>query len=126
MASQQVGKVGSDFFDSAEAIKLMNRRRLDSKCPLLRGYLSRGQRVLDVGCSGGSMTLDVAQAVNPGRVTGVDVSASAVEEARKQARDLGVDNVDFQIGDTYHLPFGDGTFDSDLQPGAGCVAPRAC
>ncbi len=45
----------------------------------------RGMRALDIGCGGGTTTLLLAQAVAPGTVTGVDISAPMLAAARARA-----------------------------------------
>jgi SAM-dependent methyltransferase len=55
-----------------------------------------GQRILDVGCGGGGLALDLARAVGPeGDVVGVDFSAALLELARQRARDAVLFNVMF-------------------------------
>jgi len=57
-----------------------------------------GERVLDVGCGGGSTSAAFAQAVGPsGQVLGVDVSAVILEVARR--RFAGVRGLSFEVGD---------------------------
>lgn len=61
--------------------------------------LAAGQRVLDVGCGPGTLTVDLARRVAPGWVIGVDVAAAVVDEARTYAVDAGVMNTEFLAGD---------------------------
>jgi ubiquinone/menaquinone biosynthesis C-methylase UbiE len=68
-----------------------------------------GAKVLDVGCGPGTITVDVARRVAPGRVLGIDPSSAVVEAARADAG--GVDNVEFRTGDVYALDLADDTFD---------------
>ncbi|GAB3701581.1 methyltransferase domain-containing protein [Nocardiopsis oceani] len=70
-----------------------------------------GRSLLDVGCGPGSVTVDLARRVAPGRVTAVDASAEAVDQARATAAAEGVDNVDFHVGDVLGLDLPDNTFD---------------
>lgn len=73
--------------------------------------LKRGTRILDVGCGPGTITLGLAEAVAPGEVIGIDVSASVIERARNAAQAKGAANVTFRVGNIYE-PDGDlGTFD---------------
>ena len=74
--------------------------------------LEPGMHVLDCGCGPGSITIGIAEAVAPGRVVGVDLSPSRVEEASALARQAGLDNVEFYVGDIYQLQFGDNSFDA--------------
>jgi SAM-dependent methyltransferase len=67
-----------------------------------------GRDVLDVGCGPGTITIDFARRVAPGRVVGVD-RAEVVDVARREAE--GVANVEFCVGDVYRLPIADATFD---------------
>jgi ubiquinone/menaquinone biosynthesis C-methylase UbiE len=70
-----------------------------------------GARVLDVGCGPGTITIDVAARVAPGRVLGIDRADEVLETARADARDAGVDNVEFAVGDVYALDLPDASFD---------------
>jgi SAM-dependent methyltransferase len=70
------------------------------------GY--RGQKVLEVGCGAG---VDLARFARGGaRVTGVDLAASAIELARANFSQQGLQG-EFHVADGERLPFGDNTFD---------------
>lgn len=96
--------------DTVEMLK-SKERRLDILCPPLRAYLKPGMKVLDVGCGPGPVTLDVAEAVYPGAVVGVDFSAPSITQACAAAEAAQCQNITFQVGDTYKLDFADETFD---------------
>jgi SAM-dependent methyltransferase len=70
-------------------------------------HLVDGQRLLDVGCGPGTLTVDLARRVGPsGAVVGVDVSESVVAEATAHAAAEKAGNVTFRAGDfrTLDLP----------------------
>ena len=70
------------------------------------GY--RGRSVLEVGCGAG---VDLARFAKGGaEVTGVDVSASAIDLARKNFAQQGLRGR-FDVADGEQLPFADNTFD---------------
>ena len=73
-------------------------------------HLRPGLDLLDVGCGPGTITLDLAAVVAPGRTLGVDAAATVVEQARAAAAERGL-NVTFAVGDAYALDAADGTFD---------------
>ncbi|MBT0995421.1 methyltransferase domain-containing protein [Cellulomonas sp. DKR-3] len=73
--------------------------------------LEPGQRLLDVGCGPGTVTIDLAQRLAPGEVVGIDASAAVVDVARKAAAEAGALNVTFDVADAYALPFEDDAFD---------------
>jgi ubiquinone/menaquinone biosynthesis C-methylase UbiE len=73
--------------------------------------LRAGQAVLDVGCGPGTITLDLAARVAPGRVVGIDASPEVIDAARAAATNAGFATVDFEVGDVYALEFADHTFD---------------
>jgi ubiquinone/menaquinone biosynthesis C-methylase UbiE len=52
--------------------------------------LRPGQRVADLACGTGAGTVEMARAVAPGEVVGVDYSEGMLAEARERARDAGV------------------------------------
>lgn len=62
--------------------------------------IRKGMSVLDVGCGWGDMSLQVAEAVGPtGRVVGIDCVDAFLQEARKDAAEKGLANVQFLRGD---------------------------
>lgn len=74
-----------------------------------------GERVLDVACGTGLVTLEVAQAVgSQGRVIGIDLSAKMVDTARLRVGARGPRNVSFQRMDAEALSFPDASFDTVL------------
>ena len=89
----------------------MAARTATQDAAFLLPYLRPGMELLDVGCWPGSITVGLAEAVAPGLVVGVDLQAAQVEQARAVAAERGVNNVRFEMADTYRLPFADASFD---------------
>ena len=75
-------------------------------------HLRVGMRLLDCGCGPGSITVDLAAALAPGQVEGIDIEASQIAAARARAIERGLTNVHFQVGTIYELPFPTGSFDA--------------
>jgi SAM-dependent methyltransferase len=67
--------------------------------------------VLDVGCGVGSIALDLAPALAPGRVIGIDADSKQIETARRSAAERGIENVEFVTSSVYDLPFAPSSFD---------------
>ncbi|MFU8946975.1 class I SAM-dependent methyltransferase [Mycetocola zhadangensis] len=86
-------------------------RTVDNSAAYLAPYLVPGTRVLDVGSGPGTITLDIAERITPGSVIGMDASADVCIAASTLARDSGVMNVDFVVGDAYALDYPDDSFD---------------
>ncbi len=74
--------------------------------------LAPGQRILDVGCGGGFLSAQLAEAVAWGELVGIDIEPSQVDLARETAAQRSVANAQFQVGDARDLPFGNGSFDA--------------
>jgi SAM-dependent methyltransferase len=85
-------------------------RTAENSAGYLLDALTPGTTVLDVGCGPGTITVDFAQRVAPGRVVGIDRADEVLDTARAAARDAGVDTVEFAVGDVYALDFADGSF----------------
>lgn len=68
--------------------------------------LGAGLDLLDVGCGPGTITSDLARAVAPGRVVGIDREPSVIGEARRTGGPAK-----FLTGDVYGLEFESGSFD---------------
>src|SRR6202022_1278572 len=68
----------------------------------------RDDRVLDVACGTGALTLAFAERC--GSAVGLDIMAPALARGRAQARERGLNNVEFTLGELERMPFGDGRF----------------
>jgi len=72
---------------------------------LTAAVLKSGERVLDVGCGNGAISLDAARGVGRhGRVRGLDLSAPMLDVARQRAEEQGLD-VSFVQGDAQTASF---------------------
>jgi len=75
--------------------------------------LRPGQAALDVCCGSGASALPAAEAVGAqGRVIGVDLAENLLELARAKARQRGMAQAEFQVGDMMSLGFPDAAFDA--------------
>ncbi|GHS89012.1 hypothetical protein AGMMS50218_14240 [Actinomycetota bacterium] len=95
----------------ASVLRSHRWRTAENSCAYLLPALVPGQRVLDVGCGPGTITVDLAARVLPGQVVGVDRSEAVIELARQEAARAGAANVRFETADAYALPFEDASFD---------------
>ncbi|MDJ0335508.1 methyltransferase domain-containing protein [Salinibacterium sp. G-O1] len=82
-------------------------RTVANSAAYLAPRLESGMSLLDVGCGPGTITVEFADALAPGRVVGVDASAEVIAKAAGFARP----NLEFLVADAYALPFEDDTFD---------------
>jgi SAM-dependent methyltransferase len=85
-------------------------RTAENSAGYLLPSLRAGLDLLDVGCGPGTITVDLAARVAPGRVVGLDAAAAPLTEARAAAERAGV-AVTFQVGDVYALDLPDDSFD---------------
>ncbi len=86
-------------------------RTAKNSAAYLLPVLESGQTLLDVGCGPGTITIELAELVAPGRVIGLDAASDVVEQAAALAEDRGVGNVDFVVGDAYALDLPDDSVD---------------
>jgi SAM-dependent methyltransferase len=71
-----------------------------------------GQVVLDLGSGGGiDCFLAAKQVGETGHVIGVDMTAAMIEKARTNKTKMGVQNVEFRLGEIEHLPVADESVD---------------
>jgi SAM-dependent methyltransferase len=56
-------------------------------------------RILEIGCGSGGNLIPIAELEPEARLTGLDLAASAIEEARQTAATLGLGNLDFHAQD---------------------------
>jgi ubiquinone/menaquinone biosynthesis C-methylase UbiE len=74
-------------------------------------YLAGDQRILDVGCGPGTITLDLARIAADGQVVGIDTAEAVVVAAAAAAEEAGVANVGFACGDVTALEYDGESFD---------------
>ena len=86
-------------------------RTAENSAAYLLPALAPGVSVLDVGSGPGTITLDLAERVAPGRVRGVDASADVVAQAEAARVASGLDNASFAVDDAYALDSADGAWD---------------
>ncbi|MFF2273966.1 methyltransferase domain-containing protein [Agromyces sp. NPDC058136] len=95
----------------ASVLRIHAWRTVENSAAYLAPHLHEGANVLDVGSGPGTITLDLARRVRPGRVLGIDASAEVVAQANGLAESEGVRNASFEVGDAYGLDADDDTFD---------------
>ncbi len=77
--------------------------------------LRPGERVLDIACGTGLVSIPAARAVGPdGELVGTDISDGMVAAARQAVADAGLANVRFERMDAEALSLPDSTFDAAL------------
>lgn len=86
-------------------------RTAANSAAFLLPHLVPGQALLDVGCGPGTITADLARAVAPGPVLGIDVSPEVVDAARGDFGAVAGVDLAFAVGDVYHLDALDATYD---------------
>jgi len=80
---------------------------------LAAASLSPGERVADVGCGNGALTIEAARRVGPGgTAAGIDISAPMLGLARRRAAQAGVGNVEFVQADAQVHRFGGESLDA--------------
>ena len=83
--------------------------------------LKRGNRVLDVACGSGNVTIPAAR--TGARVTGVDIATNLLEQARARAEAEGL-TIQLDEGDAESLPYDDAAFDNVVTMFGAMFAPR--
>ncbi len=83
--------------------------------------LKPGDRVLDVACGSGNLTIPAAR--TGARVTGTDIATNLLEQARARAESEGL-TIQFDEGDAESLPYDDAAFDVVITMFGAMFAPR--
>lgn len=97
-------------------LRVHRMRTAENSAAYLLPHLREGMSLLDVGAGPGTISVDLARIVAPGRVRGIDASADAVAHAEADrvalsGTDQGVDNLSYAVDDAYALSSEDGTWD---------------
>jgi SAM-dependent methyltransferase len=106
-------KFWSYFFEIYEAIPRQGPGDRESTERALRLLppLTRGQRILDIGCGAGAQSIDLARATEA-QIVAVDIHEPFVSRLTTHAAELGLaDRIAPTVGDMNDLRFPDGAFD---------------
>ncbi len=101
---QQFGAVAANYTTST-----VHASGADLQGLIAAAGLTGRERVLDVGCGAGHVTIGLAaQALH---LTAVDLTQAMLDQTQAQVEKRGLQNVTIQIADVAALPFGDASFD---------------
>ena len=112
MTNEEIKKFYSDYADKIQEKRLNSpyilRRYMHEQTYLTNlKYIRAGQRVLEVGCGEG--ILSVLMAKKGAIVTATDISEKNLEEAKNLAKKEGI-KIDFFQSDAENLPFENNSF----------------
>lgn len=94
------------------AVGMMQSRTASVNAKLFLKHASPGMSVLDVGCGPGSITVGIAEALDPGQIAGVDIEPSQVSLGNELAKSKGLENCKFETASIFELPYDDSSFDA--------------
>jgi ubiquinone/menaquinone biosynthesis C-methylase UbiE len=80
---------------SSNATDFIAKRTLDTHGAFFKPYLRPGMKLLDCGCGPGAIALDLARAIFPGTVIGIDREAPQIRIAAENAVTQAVSNANF-------------------------------
>ena len=80
-------------YDSTNVQRSYTNRDAVQVADFLVPHLSEGMSVLDCGCGPGPITLGFAEIVTPGRVVGIDIEPTMIDQANQLASDSGMENL---------------------------------
>lgn len=86
-------------------------RTAENSAGYLLPHLRPGQRLLDVGSGPGTITVELAARVAPGRTTALERTEDALTLTRAEVERSGASTVDLTVGDVHALDDADATFD---------------
>ena len=82
--------------------QLLDRRSVHTHAAYLLPHLKPGLRILDFGCGPGTISMGLAEAVDPGQLHGIDMEATQIDRARAAAQAGGHANATFHVGRPLH------------------------
>lgn len=101
----------ASFYDTFTNLLTLGHIGMLREMTVEHALLKPGEKVLDVGCGTGGVTLPAQQrAGTTGEVAGIDPAPEMIAVARKKAARAGLE-VDFRIGVIEALPYPDASFD---------------
>src|SRR2546429_3822742 len=111
------------LWEKGDFTRIAERMRESGEALVERLGITKGLKVLDVGCGDGTTALPAAKL--GADVLGVDIATNLVEAGNKRARQHGLTNCKFQEGDASNLhELKDHTFDLVLSIFGAMFAPK--
>ena len=101
-------RVLTPLYDSF--FKVTMREELFKRQLITEAEIQSGQRVLDLGCGTGTLTIMIKKAYPSSEVVGIDGDPQILEIARRKAGEAGT-SIKFDEGMAYKLPYSDNSFD---------------
>jgi ubiquinone/menaquinone biosynthesis C-methylase UbiE len=102
----------ASFYDGLVNILTLGFARRLRTLTVDHALLQPGEKILDVGCGTGAVTLPAKVRVGKsGEAAGIDPAPEMITVARQKASHAGLE-IDFRVGVIESLPFPDGTFDA--------------
>jgi SAM-dependent methyltransferase len=96
----------------AESVLRSHRTRsAENSAGYLLPRLRPGLDLLDVGSGPGTITVDLAERIAPGRVTAVEMTEQALALTRAEVERRGIQTVSFLVGDVHELDLPSDSFD---------------
>jgi ubiquinone/menaquinone biosynthesis C-methylase UbiE len=112
-SSEAGGQMGAwaPYYDGMMRLITLGRERTLRKMTVELAQVQPGDKVLEVGCGTGTLTLAAqARAGQSGVVHGIDAAPEMIAVARRKAARAGAP-VNFQVGQIACIPFQDDEFD---------------
>src|SRR5262250_1980920 len=89
------------LWEKGDFTRIADTMRESGEALVQRIGVTKGQKVLDLGCGDGTTALPAAKL--GADVLGVDIARNLVEAGTRRAADLGIKNCKFQEGDATNL-----------------------
>lgn len=112
-AAQTEGRMirWASFYDAFTNILTLGHIGMLRVMTIDQAQLKPGEKILDVGCGTGGVTIPAKQRVGKsGGAAGIDPAPEMIAVARKKAVRAGLE-IDFRIGVIESLPYADASFD---------------
>lgn len=111
------------LWEKGDFTRIAGSMRESGEALVQRLGITKGLKVLDLGCGDGTTALPAAKL--GADVLGVDIARNLVEAGNNRAREMGLANCKFQEGDTTNLqPLPDRAFDLVVSIFGAMFAPR--
>ncbi|MCH8910126.1 MAG: class I SAM-dependent methyltransferase [Chloroflexi bacterium] len=110
MTGQQPQETYTHGYQSA--VRYQQTRTAEDQAAFFVRHLHTGMTILDCGCGPGTITVGLADVVDPGLVVGIDLGEEVIDLANGLIGDRK--NLEFQVASVYEIPFPDEHFDGVL------------